>query len=298
MITRFLVYLSCSAAFEENHFWNEAFKPCKPVAFYKRGYEDSLGAKFFFGSHKTDKAFVVLAGKALANYRDAGRQEPDTLAWLLGKSGVFGRVDIAVTDMSIGENIQVDAAKRWFEKKLIESPLAQRGAKFISGYDWNDAPIVETFYVGELKKRGDVGIFRAYDKSLDLGIGNGIITRIELEIRKEKANSVARRLSQDYDLSGNFRASFDVRSSDFERLMDSPAIVPVRGVGLGKIEEQEKNDKRWEWLIGVVSKSLNEAIDSDLRQGLGTKRAYEFLEKSGFDARAIIFMLERKQNRR
>lgn len=295
MITRFLDYISCSASFDENHFWNEAFKPVQPVAFYKRGYQDSLGAKFFFGSHKTDKAFVVLAGKALASYRDAGRQDPDTLSWLLGRDGVFGRLDIAITDMTVGENIQVEAAKVWYENKLIESPLAPRGAKFISGYAWDDTPVVETFYVGDLKKRGNAGIFRAYDKSLDLSIGNGIITRIELEIRKDKANSVARRLSQDYDLSGNFRASFNVKSADFERLMDSPAIVPVRGLGLAKIEQSEKDDKRWSWLLDVVSKSLDEAIESDVSRKLGYERTKLFLSKSGFSQKEIAWMLDKRK---
>jgi len=294
MITRDLDYISCSASFKESAFWNEAFKPCKPVAFYKRGYEDALGAKFFFGSHKTDRAFIVLAGKALANYRDAGRQDPDTLAWLIGRDATFGRLDIAITDMTVGENIQVSAAQTWFESKLIESPLVARGATFISGYAWDDTPVVQTYYVGDLKKRGDVGIFRAYDKSLDIGIGNGIITRIELEIRKEKSNSVAKRLAKDFDLSGNFRASFNVKSQDFERLMDAPVANVKRGLGIARLDQDDKDDKRWAWLLDVVSKSLNDAILSDNKRGLGSERLKSFLAKSGFSQKEINWIIDKR----
>jgi hypothetical protein len=77
--------------------------------------------------------------------------------------------------------------------------------------------------------------------------------------------------------------------------MDAPAATVQRGLGLKKADEKEKEDKRWAWLIDVVSKSLDDAIDKDLSQGLGFERAKIFLAKSGFSQKEIIWMLDKRK---
>jgi len=157
------------------------------------------------------------------------------------------------------------------------------GAKFISGYDEDLKPQTQTFYVGDMKGRGKKGIFRAYDKSLDLGIGNEIITRIELELRGSNAHQTAKRLAQTDDISGNFRAKFNVDSTDFERLMDSPAVKIQRGLGLKKRDDEEKMERRWEWLINQVAPSLKEAREYEMKEHGNNLKMYQFLRSSGLN---------------
>lgn len=293
MIERHIDYLSFSQSFQESSFWTEKYKPCAAPAFYKRGYEDALGARFFFGNHKSNKAYVVLAGGALELYRDNGRHDPDILAWALGGDGRVGRLDLAVTDFIEDDFVTVDDVRLWYEQKKMTGALVARGAKFISGYTWDFEPRTETFYVGDLEKRGDVGIFRAYDKSLDLGIGNEIITRIELEIRGDKAHNTARRIAETNDISGNFRASFNVDDTEFERLMDAPAAEIVRGQGLKKRNEDEKMDARWQWLLDSVAPSLKEAWEYDNKVGRQDNRMVAFLLAAGVKQGEIMAMLDK-----
>jgi DNA relaxase NicK len=286
-IERHIDFAVFSALLEESKFWTEDYKPISAPAFYKRGYEGKHGEKYFFGNTQTNKAMVVWGGHCLEIFRDNGKHDTDMLAYALKIGGKFTRLDLAVTDYICEDFLLVDDVRAWYEKSLIESPLAAFGAKFISGYDEDLKPETQTFYIGDMKGRGKKGIFRAYDKSLDLGIGNQIITRIEIELRGEKAHNNARRIAETNDISGNFRASFNVKSADFERLMDAPAIIPQRGQGLRKRDETEKMDARWEWLMKQVAPSLEEAREYDISEGMGNNRMYWFLRAAGMSANAV-----------
>jgi len=295
-IERHIDFVVCSCAFDEQSFWTENYKPIRAVSFYKRGYEDRFGMRYFFGNNKSPKAMVVASGETLINLRDAGRQDPDVLAWLLGKKAIFTRLDLAVTDYIGSDFLSVGDVQKWYENKKITSSHVASGAKFISGYDADLQPQTQTFYVGDMRGRGKKGIFRAYDKSLDLGIGNEIITRIEIELRGSNAHQTAKRLAENDDISGNFRAKFNVDSQDFERLMDSPAVKIQRGLGIQKRNEDEKLDARWKWLMEQVAPSLKDARENDIASGRGSDRMYWFLRASGMTAGAVRDALEKFEN--
>lgn len=114
-----------------------------------------------------------------------------------------------------------------------------------------------------------------------MGLGSEIATRIELELKRENAHSVAKRLADTNDIAGNFRSKFNVASVGFERLMEADAVQVTRGKNLVKQSQEEELSRRWEWLISQVAPALGEAIAADRAAGLGDVRLTEFLQKAG-----------------
>ena len=151
---------------------------------------------------------------------------------------------------------------------------------------------IETLYIGDYMKRAKKGIFRAYYKGIDLGLADEIVTRIELEIKREKAQTVAKRLHEKMDIAGNFRTYFDVKHADFERIMEASAVEAVRGKGKLKKQEQEEIDSRWKWLMEQVAPALKEAIEKDEKYGLGNGRMFDFMARAGMVREAEKFAAE------
>lgn len=291
MIERHLDYATYSVLLSEHSMIENGLRSVPAPRFYKRGYEGANGIRYFFGNPNSKKALVVISGTAFVSMRDAGDDDKSILAKAIEKGGKFSRLDLAITDYIEDDFITVGDVQRWYEKQKITSSLVSYGAKMISGYSWDFELKPETFYVGSLEKRGEKGIFRAYDKSLDLGIGNEIITRIELEERGEKSHNTAKRIADTGDISGNFRARFNVDDVQFERLMDAPAVEIQRGLGLRKKEEDEKMDGRWEWLMKQVAPSLKEAREYDMKHENKESRFYWFLRECGVTHDEITLML-------
>lgn len=291
MIERHLDYATYSAIISEHSLIENGLQSVPPPRFYKRGYEDGWGRRYFFGNPNSKKALIVISGTAFVSMRDDGNDDKSILAKAIESGATFSRLDLAITDYIEDDFITVGDVQSWYEKQKITSVLTTYGAKMISGYQWDFVLKPETFYVGSLEKRGEKGIFRAYDKSLDLGIGNEIITRIELEERGEKSHNTAKRIADTGDISGNFRARFNVDDVQFERLMDAPAVEIQRGLGLRKKEEDEKMDGRWEWLMKQVAPSLKEAREYDMKHENKDSRFYWFLREAGITHDEIKSML-------
>ena len=292
MIERHIDYLQFSALFSEQIIIEKRWESVPSPRFYQRGYKDEWGFRYYFGNPNSKKCLVVGSGSALEFLRDNGRLDAQILQWALESDAVFSRLDLAITDYIEDEFVTVGDVQKWYEKGLITSSLCNGGAKLISGYHNSDLPSVETFYIGSMAKRGKRGIFRAYDKSLDLGIGNEIITRLELEERGEKAHNTALRIAETNDIAGNFRARFDVASSDFDRLMDADAVSIHRGIGREKREDEEKMNGRWAWLMEQVAPALKEAQEYDKKHHPESKRFYWFLRESGMTHEQIKRMVD------
>lgn len=291
MIERFVDYLQFSATFSEHRIREKGYEEVPAPRFYKRGYKDEWGFRFYFGNPNTNKALVVGAGSAMALLRDTGKTDAEIISWALGVNAVFSRVDLAVTEWIEDTLVTVDEVEAWYQGGLITSSLVALGGKMINGYDEMLERQSETFYVGNIKQRAKKGIFRAYDKGIEFDIEKYLVTRLELEDRGEKAHNTALRLAETNDIAGNFRARFDVKSDEFNRLMDADAVSIKRGIGKEKREDEEKMDSRWEWLMKQVAPALSEAREWDLKHKPQSTRFYWFLRESGMTHEQIKRMV-------
>lgn len=289
MIERSVDYIQASLWLSESTIIMKGFKPIPPVRFYKRGYLHHQGFRMYFGNPNSKKAMVIASGETMQSLRNDQRLDAEVLNWILTEGGEVSRLDLAVTEWIEDDLVTLEDVKKWFVDGLIESSLTQHGLKSISGKRFSEAERLETLYIGDLKKRGKKGIFRAYDKGIEIGLGENLGTRLELELKREKAHSVAKRLSESNDVAGNFRTHFNVKSKDFERLMDADAVPAVRGKNLVKQEESEALDARWDWLIKQCAPALREAIIADRKLGRMDDRLIAFMAEAGLlkDAREI-----------
>lgn len=281
MIERFIDYITASLWLSEEDIKRKELPQVSPVRFYKRGYRTSLGFRVYFGNPNTNKALIVASGSTMQDLRDSGLSDAEVLDWIMTRGGKVSRLDLAVTEWVSDDLVTLEDVKCWWRSGLVESSLTVGGAKGVFSVDTDGQESTETFYIGSLAKRGRKGIFRAYDKGIELDLGAYMVTRLELELKHGNAESTAKRLAETNDIAGNFRAKFNVKSDDFDRVMDADAVVLKRGKSAEKEEEEAADKRRWEWLIGQVAPSLKSAIASDRNAGLGDTNLLKFLQASG-----------------
>jgi len=289
MIERNVDYIQASLWLSESSVIMKGFAPVPPVRFYKRGYQHPNGFRLYFGNPNSGQALAVAAGEVLQSLRNDQRLDAEVIGWILSENGTISRLDLAVTEWIEEELVTLEDVKSWFSEGKIESNLASQGLKSISSTSTCGTEALETIYIGDIKSRGKKGIFRAYDKGIELNLGAYLSTRLELELKRDKAHNVAKRLASTNDIAGNFRTHFNVKSQDFERLMDADAVPAVRGKNLVKQAESEALDARWDWLIKQVAPSLKEAIKADRAAGRMDDRLISFMAAAGLleDARKI-----------
>jgi len=280
-IERCIDYMQFSAYFQESNCIRGQFTPVSPVRFYRRGYRDKYGIRYYFGAPRGNKCLVVASGETMENLRSL-RNDCEIINWGLEAGAKFSRIDLAITNWQTMDGvIFVEDVEKWYVDGLVDSSLAGIAGKKISTVTLGGGSQVETLYIGRMSERGRKGIFRAYDKGMELGIGAYLGTRLELELKRDKAHKTALRLSQTNDIAGNFRAYFNVNHKDFDRLMEAPAVSTKRGKAQEKRDDMEDLDKRWEWLLSQVAPSLKAAIKADRNLGFGDTRLNKFLKLSG-----------------
>jgi len=228
-----------------------------------------------------DDLLGVAAGDCLGSLRNDYYLDAEILDWVLSKDAKVSRLDLAVTDWIDTEFVSVEDVQCWYNGGLVESCLTDGGAKKITSLRQGAAEEIETLYIGDISKRGRRGIFRAYDKGIELGIGSEIVTRIELELKAKNAHSVAKRIAETNDIAGNFRTKIEVKSRDFRRLMDSDGVKVQRGKNQVKRDAEDALNARWDWLINQVAPALKQAVLDEKSLGLGDRRLIEFLHASG-----------------
>lgn len=295
MIERFIDYMQFSAKLNERICIEKQYSIVPPLAWYKRGYRNEWGFRLYFGNVKSPNlAFVVASGEPLQNLRDSGKFDYEILNWALEVDAKFTRIDLAITEWQTMDGmIFVEDIEEWYKSGLIDSSHIMGGAKKIEAIGGDAGEnVIETLYIGDISKRGKKGIFRAYDKGIELDIGAYLATRLELEDRGEKAHNTAIRIANSGDVAGNFRARFNVRHKEFDRLMDADAINIQRGIGKQKLEEEQENDRRWTWLMNQVAPAMREAIKNDIKQGKGIHRAQAFALKAGMIENGLYKMFK------
>ena len=256
-------YLQASAEISEAEFSARNITKIPPTKFYKRGYKDAQGTRYFFGNPNSKKALVVMAGQALDNIRNAGFSEKDLLSSLLERKGKFTRCDLAITQYDEPKIYGLEDFQTWYKEGLVESPLAQRGGKLVSSLNLEGETYPETFYIGDLQKRGKKGLFRAYDKGAQIDIGRFLMVRWELEERGENSHASVKRIVEGASVASVFRSRFDVKSEGFQAVLNAEKASIERGLGKSKEDEMSEDDKRWKWLIEQVAPTLRNAIHKE-----------------------------------
>ncbi len=220
-----------------------------PLAFYRACYEFECGARVFSGNSNSDLYLIQLSGKSCERHQiteNVGR-----LQFILDRGGKFSRIDFAVTVGGLEPLFYFNDAMR---KDAVESKRFE-----------NDSPKVitdaygrpETIYIGDLKKRGRKGVFRAYNKGLEAGLDQ-LLTRFELETRKKRAMVAVRRYLGGVNIGKIIRDVVDLPEEQWwvDIMGDKANSLPdyAREEILNPIE------RRWHWLIKQVAPALGRLI--------------------------------------
>lgn len=276
-----LDYLQASITYREDTCRELLHKEVPTTKFYKRGYQDELGVRRYFGNPKSEKALVVYSGVALHNRRVVGWDDRTTVNDILTKGGKITRIDWAITDYIDTHLITPKLISTIFGMGKITGSLADRGASYIAGRKVGAPPKLETFYIGDWQRRGNNGIFRAYDASLnELGLSD-LITRLELEERKDNAHNSAKRYANGASMQSIIKSRLDIRHEQTDRVFEAEPIDISRGDQLKIDSEDEEMDRKWTWLMKQVAPALRKMVEYDRKHGKGDDRMMNFLYSAG-----------------
>lgn len=277
----FVDYLQFSILMREQECLNREEKPISGMGFYSRGYQDKLGTRHYFGNPNSAKALVVMSGIALHNRRVVGWSDQSTLGGVIRNGGKISRLDLAVTDYIEDDLVTVDDVASACEQGQVSGTLTNYGWKQISGADIGEPLGAETCYIGSPKRRGKNGIFRAYDKGLELGICSHIMTRLELEERKTNAHNSAKRIVDGASVKSVIKSRLEFKNERIKALMDAPTIDTSRGDSLIMDDPNEIYERKWLWLMNQVAPALRDAVEFDRKNGIGDDRLMNFLYYAG-----------------
>lgn len=202
------------------------------------------------GHNKSDKWLNVATGTVCDKIED----QQAYIKNVLQLNGTFSRIDFCCT---VENGCSMDDFRLWCKNKLVSGALSETGIKsFINDQTQNP----ETTYVGDLKKRAKKGIFRAYDKGIELGLDDARLTRFELEERKKRAQLTARRFSDGMSIGDIIQQRVNVDCDTWRDIMGKKSTV-MRGYQVEKVKEEV--DKTWHWLIETCAKTLGEKMALD-----------------------------------
>jgi len=281
MIERHMDYFAASLNFPEIACRESGYKLVNPIAFYKRGWVDENGVRYYYGNPNSKKALAVLSGQCLETLRALENTDAQIIDAFLSRGARCSRLDLAVTEWVENDLVTLEDVERWYKQDKIKSTWLAGGCKMIVDVPKEDLNVAQTIYIGSQADRGKKGIFRAYDKGVEMDLGKYMVTRLEVEDRGDKANVSANRLAKTNDVAGVFRTRFDVDEPEFERLMQSPVAELTRRSALPKRDEIDAQVGRWKWLIEKIAPSVKQAIADDKRLDLGDTNMSKFLVASG-----------------
>lgn len=220
-----------------------------PLAFYQACYEFPCGTRVFQGNANSELVLVQLPGKACEQHKVMCH--PQRFQAVFDEQSKFSRVDFAVTVEGLEPLF-------WFYEAMKKDVIVSKRFE-------GDAPKAvtdrfgnpETIYIGDLKKRGRKGVFRAYNKGLELGIDK-LLTRFELEVRKKSAQVAMRRILLGVSIPKIITDVIDMPGIEWWK-----DIMGAKGGDLPVYHPPEKPDpiaRRWHWLIKQVAPALGRLI--------------------------------------
>lgn len=247
--------------------------PVTPFNGYKWGVRLEDQTRVYGGHNKSDKCLVIQSGEAMREIRE-NYSELQHLEQILSEGAKITRIDLAM-DIYIDDCFltPLDFVKFYGKGKII-SCHAEYAPKFIGGLEIDQhnrmSKNIETLSFGDLKKRGKKGMARVYDKGIELDLEKYMITRVEVEDKRDKAHVSAKRVL-DHGVASVLKTRFDVEDDLYQSLIGAHSIDITRGTGKAKNKELEENS-RWQWLIETVAPSLGKQLASDDLQGIEENR--------------------------
>jgi hypothetical protein len=244
-----------------------------PIANYKIGYRTLDDTRIYMGNALNNKALIVKSGQAMINSRNDGLTDIELLALTIESGGVVSRLDMTI-DFYVGDDFLVPKDFLQFRLDgLIKYSQIDVEPTFIGKHNELGSHF-ETIKFGDSKKRGKKGEARVYDKGIELGLERYLITRVEIEDKREAAHLSATRCI-DYGIAPTLKSRFDVINDTWQRGIGASVAPTHRGVE--KDKEFDEITRRWLWLFNQVAPALGQAIRRDLDDGR-TDRYEHFVE--------------------
>lgn len=263
MIVREVDYLQYSIPFAEIICKREGHKPIDGIRWYDRGYQDELLVRRYFGNPNSDKCLTVMSGKALHNYRAVNWDIRDWIKDAIKARAKFSRVDIAITEDDEEQLFLPKDIVELYRQQKLESKHVKYGIKWIASMDEQYRDGIQTVYIGDMKHRGARGIFRAYDKGLEMDIGKFKKSRIEIEDKHDAAHVTAKRIANGNELGSVFRTRMNSESQLFERLMDAESMDTSRGAEIIKSDDHIQHENRKKWLLKQVAPAMVKVLTKE-----------------------------------
>jgi len=217
--------------------------------FYTHMTRYANGAMMYEGNPNTDKKLFVLSGSVC----DKLQITPVWMQSMLQDNGTVSRIDLAVTtNVNVVNLIQRD-------NKYIETKLYNK-IQIISDVDYTP----QTLYCGDLKKRGEHGVVRAYDKAFQLGIDLPMY-RLEVEMKRKHATISAKRYGAGETIPAIMSAKFRIDRAWYHDIFGDD-ISTMRFMDRAP-ESISEIERKMLWLESQVLPSLQYVIDYDNANG-------------------------------
>ena len=240
------------------------------MTFYRNMSVYQGGIRVYSGNPNTDKQLIVMSGKTCNYHR---HRIMEIIQTALEHGGKFSRIDFAVTTDD-GSTL-AKFVKAIASGKLVSRRFTTEESKLITDVETN----IETCYVGDLKKRGKKGIFRAYNKGLEQGLDIDLI-RFELECKRNVAHANVQRYSKGAEIGNIIRNAVDLENEKWyaEMMGNKTPLNHNENIDNGIETEAEK---RWSWLYNQVAPALGKALYNDFALDRNDRaRFWELVEKS------------------
>lgn len=230
----------------------------------KGNYKSELilenGERIHFGHKHTKQYHHIWTGQVL-DYHSKEKRDEDIVGILLTESATFSRVDIAVDVLRDEDREDKDFISMkdfWDNLQLCVSNLKKYGK--VEGRISPENH--ETTYIGDRDTRAKKGIFRAYDKGIQSGIGDNFLSRFELELKRDKANLAANYIADGEDLRAIMTKYIDFPEWDtWRRAMAAPQLLErYRGKAV------EKDMTNYAWLVNQVAPAYGRALAHNLSE--------------------------------
>jgi len=234
-----------------------------PISFYRSGRKFSCSTRAFLGNAQSDKYLIQMPGRACDFHNMTECVE--RLEHVFETNCHFSRVDFAVTIE--GHDTLLDFYKEVRAGTIVSKRFDGDAPKIISGASGHP----ETIYIGDLKKRGKKGVFRAYDKGLEQGLFD-LLTRFELEVRKKQAHCAAKRFLTGVSIERIIRNVVDI--PDAKWWADCMGDTDNRLPPVFHAPEKDEIAARWAWLCYQVGPALGKLLF--IEQKAGTKNFDRF----------------------
>ena len=225
-------------------------------AFYRVLRKYICGTRVLYGNANSEKFLMQMSGATCAGYNMSFPTGNTSFA--LAQGATFSRVDFAVT-VNRAEPLEQ------FRQALADGQVVSKRYE-------NDTPKMiadvggkaQTIYLGDLKKRGKKGVFRAYDKALEQGLDTPS-TRFELEIRGSTAHTAVKRFLTGVPISALVRAVVDIPGADWfhEIFIAPPETLPT----FKRPEKVDLVGARWHWLTTQVAPALGKLLAIERVEG-------------------------------